>query len=61
MEITGEREVGLVDAGREAGQRKAFGLGDILAEIWGKGESYPETCREETFQAEGTTLVKAWR
>lgn len=33
MEITGEREVGLVDAGREAGQRKAFGLGDILAEI----------------------------
>ena len=25
--------VGLVDAGREAGQRKTFGLGDILAEI----------------------------
>ena len=26
-------DVGLVDAGREAGQRKTFGLGDILAEI----------------------------
>lgn len=36
MEIAGKREagnVGLVDAGREDGQRKAFGLEDILAEI----------------------------
>lgn len=46
MEITGKREtgnVGLVAAGREDGQRKSFGLGDILAQIRGKGESYPET------------------